>query len=121
LTKNWFLDLPILRDKNYQQLNGRIRSFTVLSWYCKTFIDDAHALFRDSDYIIENKQSDAVTIAKRNLSWQEIAKKLNAQSQIGKRSAKQIHALDDNLKKTARSNLHSDKVSKHFYVHMIGR
>ncbi|CAH1379198.1 unnamed protein product, partial [Tenebrio molitor] len=64
---------------------------------------------RDSDYIIENKQSDAVTIAKRNLSWQEIAKKLNAQSQIGKRSAKQIHALDDNLKKTARSNLHSDK------------
>jgi hypothetical protein len=50
LTKNWFLDLPILRDKNYQQLNGRIRSFTVLSWYCKTFIDDAHALFRDSDY-----------------------------------------------------------------------
>jgi hypothetical protein len=61
--------------------------------------------------IIENKQSDAVTIAKRNLAWQEIAKKLNAQSQIGKRSAKQIHALDDNLKKTARSNLHSDKVS----------
>jgi hypothetical protein len=52
LTKNWFLDLPILRDKNYQQLNGRIRSFTVLSWYCKTFIDDAHALFRDSDYSI---------------------------------------------------------------------
>jgi hypothetical protein len=43
--------MPILRDKNYQQLNGRIRSFTVLSWYCKTFIDDAHALFRDSDYI----------------------------------------------------------------------
>jgi hypothetical protein len=31
-------------------LNGRIRGFTVLSWYCKTFIDDAHALFRDSDY-----------------------------------------------------------------------
>jgi uncharacterized coiled-coil protein SlyX len=61
--------------------------------------------------IIENKQSDAVTIAKRNLAWQEIAKKLNAQSQIGKRSAKQIHALYDNLKKTARSNLHSDKVS----------
>jgi hypothetical protein len=42
--------MPILRDKNYQQLNDRIRSFTVLSWYCKTFIDDAHALFRDSDY-----------------------------------------------------------------------
>jgi hypothetical protein len=42
--------MPILRDKNYQQLNDRIRSFTVLSWYCKTFIDDAQALFRDSDY-----------------------------------------------------------------------
>jgi hypothetical protein len=42
--------MPIFRDKNYQQLNDRIRSFTVLSWYCKTFIDDAHALFRDSDF-----------------------------------------------------------------------
>jgi hypothetical protein len=42
--------MPIFRDKNYQQLNDRIRSFTGLSWYCKTFIDDAHALFRDSDF-----------------------------------------------------------------------
>jgi predicted dithiol-disulfide oxidoreductase (DUF899 family) len=71
--------------------------------------------------IIENKQLDAVTVAKRNLAWQEIAKQFNAQSHTGKRSAKQIHALYDNLKKTARSNLHSDKVSKHFYVYMIGR
>jgi hypothetical protein len=42
--------MPILSHENYQQLNDRIRSFTVLSWYCKTFIDDAHALFRDSDF-----------------------------------------------------------------------
>jgi hypothetical protein len=42
--------MPIFWDKNYQQLNDRIRSFTVLSWYCKHFIDDAHVLLRDSDY-----------------------------------------------------------------------
>jgi hypothetical protein len=39
--------MPILNDKNYQQLNDRIRSFTVLNWYCKTVIDDVHALLRD--------------------------------------------------------------------------
>jgi hypothetical protein len=33
--------MPILNDKNYQQLNDRIRSFTVLNWYCKTVINDA--------------------------------------------------------------------------------
>jgi predicted dithiol-disulfide oxidoreductase (DUF899 family) len=61
--------------------------------------------------VIENKQSDAVTAAKRNLAWEEIAIEFNAQSQTGHRSAKQLHALYDNLKKTARSNLFSDKVS----------
>jgi hypothetical protein len=43
--------MPILSHENYQQLNDRIRSFTVLSWYCKTFIDDVHALLRDSDVL----------------------------------------------------------------------
>jgi predicted dithiol-disulfide oxidoreductase (DUF899 family) len=55
--------------------------------------------------IIENKQSDAVTVAKRNLAWQEIAKQFNAQSQTGKRSAKQIHALYDDLKQDREKQL----------------
>jgi hypothetical protein len=42
--------MPILWDKNDQQLNDRIRSFTVLNWYCKTFLHEVHALLRDSDY-----------------------------------------------------------------------
>jgi hypothetical protein len=31
--------MPILWDKNYRQLNDRIRSFTVLSWYRKKNIE----------------------------------------------------------------------------------
>jgi hypothetical protein len=55
--------MPILRDKNYQELNDRIRSFTVLSWYCKTFI--AHALFRDSDFSTdsEGRNNDPIEMA----------------------------------------------------------
>jgi hypothetical protein len=46
----------IVIDRSTRRLNDRIRSFTVLSWYCKTFVDDAHALFRDSDYIYNEKK-----------------------------------------------------------------
>ncbi|KAJ3640436.1 hypothetical protein Zmor_003731 [Zophobas morio] len=67
----------------------------------------------DFKSVIENKESDAITVAKKNLAWQEIAQSYNAQCETGHRTAKQLHALYDNMKKTARSNLYSDKKSSY--------
>ncbi|KAK4879804.1 hypothetical protein RN001_007950 [Aquatica leii] len=59
--------------------------------------------------IIDNKKTDGVTLAKKKLAWEEIAVNFNCQNQNGNRSAKQLHDLYDNLKRTARVNLQCDK------------
>ncbi|KAK4882199.1 hypothetical protein RN001_005518 [Aquatica leii] len=59
--------------------------------------------------IIENKKTDGVSCAKKQVAWEEISVKFNSQAQTGPRTAKQLHSLYDILKKNARSNLHSDK------------
>ena len=60
--------------------------------------------------IIENKKTDGTTIAKKQEAWEKIMHLYNCQAQTGKRSAKQLHALYDVMKKHARKNLHEDKV-----------
>jgi Myb/SANT-like DNA-binding domain len=60
--------------------------------------------------IIENNLTDGMTQAEKNLAWQKIAQEFNSTSQTGPRSASQLHALYNNLKKSARTNLLSDKV-----------
>ncbi|KAK4887432.1 hypothetical protein RN001_003703 [Aquatica leii] len=59
--------------------------------------------------IIDNKKTDGVTLAKKKLAWEEVAVNFNCQNQNGNRSAKQLHDLYDNLKRTARVNLQCDK------------
>ncbi|KAK4885473.1 hypothetical protein RN001_001744 [Aquatica leii] len=59
--------------------------------------------------IIENKKTDGVSCAKKQVAWEKISVKFNSQAQTGPRTAKQLHSLYDILKKNARSNLHSDK------------
>ncbi|XP_018568076.1 fibrinogen silencer-binding protein-like [Anoplophora glabripennis] len=59
--------------------------------------------------IIENKKTDGTTVKQKKDCWDEITRKYNSNAQTGTRTAKQLHALYDTIKKKARKNLHDDK------------
>ncbi|KAK4885614.1 hypothetical protein RN001_001885 [Aquatica leii] len=83
-----------IREKNFSENEKNVLFDLVTSKY--------------SD-IIDNKKTDGVTLAKKKLAWEEIAVNFNCQNQNGNHSAKQLHDLYDNLKRTARVNLQCDK------------
>ncbi|XP_069686925.1 uncharacterized protein [Periplaneta americana] len=69
-------------------------------------------LVSEYEDIIENKKTDGATVKMKNAAWEEIALKYNASSSChtGSRTAKQLHALYDCLKKIARKELNNDKI-----------
>ncbi|XP_069694751.1 myb/SANT-like DNA-binding domain-containing protein 3 [Periplaneta americana] len=70
-------------------------------------------LIADYKHIIENKKTDSVTVRTENKAWEEIAIKYNASCRTGPRSAKQLHALYNCMKKAARKDLNRDKMERY--------
>lgn len=81
----------------------------------KNFTDfDKNVLFEITQqykHVIENKRTDACNTKMKNETWELIKEKFNANCQSGKRTAKQLHALYDGMKKKARKNMLEDKVN----------
>lgn len=64
----------------------------------KTLID----LVTDHFGVVENKRTDAVTQSKKAAEWQQIANAFNALSTVHHRSAENLKASWENMKKTAK-------------------
>ncbi|KAK5648363.1 hypothetical protein RI129_003255 [Pyrocoelia pectoralis] len=82
----------------------RARNFTAFD---KNLLTD---IVTDYLHIIDNKKTDATNVKMKQDTWEEVAGKFNASSQSGKRTAKQLHALYNCMKKKARKNIADDKL-----------
>src|SRR5277367_1512345 len=60
--------------------------------------------------VIENKQTDGVTVREKEAAWQSLASEFNAYSNVTKRSWNQLKLCYENLKKRTKKNVASDKV-----------
>ncbi|KAH1021729.1 hypothetical protein HUJ04_011213 [Dendroctonus ponderosae] len=59
--------------------------------------------------IIENKKTDSTNAKLKSETWETIKEKFNASCQGEYRTAKQLHALYNGIKKKARKNLNDDR------------
>lgn len=73
----------------------------------KTLLFD---ILQTYQHIIENKKTDSVNMKIKSDTWEVISKKFNSSCQGGDRTAKQLHALYDCMKKKARKNMNDDRV-----------
>ncbi|KAJ4441550.1 hypothetical protein ANN_11406, partial [Periplaneta americana] len=91
-------------DINYTMAAKRGKNFDDFE---KNFLVE---LIADYKHIIENKKTDSVNVRTKSKAWEEITIKYNASCRTGPRSAKQLHALYNCMKKAARKDLNRDKV-----------
>lgn len=68
----------------------------------------------DKKGVIENKETDGASLDKKKKAWEEVRLTYNSSQQSGERSTKQLKELYYILKRNARKNVHSDKVSVYF-------
>lgn len=76
-------------------------------------------LAKDFVSIIDNKKTDGTTVEAKKQAWMALTNKFNAVSETGVRTEKQLHALYDNLKKKARTNMSDDKVGCVSLINLI--
>ncbi|KAK5648109.1 hypothetical protein RI129_003001 [Pyrocoelia pectoralis] len=70
---------------------------------------DKHLLTDIASRYVQVIKTDATNVKMKKDAWEEVASKFNASNQSGKRTAKQLHALYDGMKKKARKNIADDK------------